>query len=187
MIPRIAFPIAAGVLLLALLAWPVTSSAAAARAPIVRPPPIVAGGGIVSTFGPRGSRYHYGIDVGAPTGTPVRVPERGVVAAAYPDGQVSGYGNVITTAHGDHGLLFAHLSSMTVRAGDRVEPGQIIGYVGSTNSEGGFHTSGPHLHWEVIVPTPGSDLLRDMAHYTGSSPPRIDPVEWARARGLAIV
>lgn len=146
---------------------------------------VLPGGRLSSPFGPRGSIFHQGVDLSAASGTPVYAPLAGRVIAAYSDGEVSGYGNVVTIRSGDVGLLFAHLSSMAVRAGQTVAAGQLVGRVGSTNSEGGFHTSGPHLHFEVIVPTANID--HGLAHYSGSSPPRVDPQAWARANGVALV
>lgn len=176
------FLVAGAALVAGGLAWalmPRDASAAGLRGATLLP-----GGRISSPFGPRGSIVHQGIDVSAPTGTPIYAPVGGRVIAAYPDGEVSGYGNVVTIRSGNVGLLFAHMSTMAVRAGETVTPGQLVGRVGSTNSEGGFHTSGPHLHFEVMAPATNID--RALAHYSGSSPPRIDPQAWARANGVRL-
>lgn len=176
------FLVAGAALVAGGLAWalmPRDASAAGLRGATLLP-----GGRISSPFGPRGSIFHQGIDVSAPTGTPIYAPVGGRVIAAYPDGEVSGYGNVVTIRSGNVGLLFAHMSTMAVRAGETVTPGQLVGRVGSTNSEGGFHTSGPHLHFEVMAPATNID--RALAHYSGSSPPRIDPQAWARANGVRL-
>jgi len=86
-------------------------------------------------------RAHTGVDYGAPTGAPVRVVGDGVVDFA---GTMNGYGNVIRVEHGNaNSTLYAHLSRIDVRKGQRVERGQRIGAVGST----GWAT-GPHLHFE---------------------------------------
>ena len=159
--------------------WPSTANASGVRGATVLP-----GGRVVSPFGPRGSIVHQGVDIAAAAGTPVYAPFAGRVVAAYPDGEVSGYGNVITIRSGNVGLLFAHLSSMAVRAGETVAAGQLVGRVGSTNSEGGFHDDGPHLQFEVIVPP--SNIDHGLAHYTGSTPPRVDPQAWARANGVSL-
>jgi murein DD-endopeptidase MepM/ murein hydrolase activator NlpD len=179
------FPfIVAGVALvtggLAWALWPRAASAAGLRGATMMP-----GGRISSPFGPRGRIFHQGIDVSAPTGTPIYAPLAGRVIAAYPDGEVSGYGNVVTIRSGNIGLLFSHMSSMAVRTGQMVAAGQLVGRVGSTNSGGGFHTSGPHLHFEVIVPT--SNIDHGLAHYSGSTPPRVDPQAWARVNGVRLV
>lgn len=176
------FLVAGAALVAGGLAWalmPRDASAAGLRGATLLP-----GGRISSPFGPRGSIFHQGIDVSAPTGTPIYAPVGGRVIAAYPDGEVSGYGNVVTIRSGDIGLLFAHMASMAVRAGETVVPGQLVGRVGSTNSEGGFHTSGPHLHFEVMAPTANTDHA--LAHYSGTVPPRIDPQAWARANGVRL-
>lgn len=159
--------------------WPGNAFAAGIRGATLLP-----GGRVVSPFGPRGSIFHQGVDIAASTGAPIYAPLAGRVVAAYPDGEVSGYGNVVTIRSGDVGLLFAHLSSMAVRTGQQIAAGQIVGRVGSTNSDGGFHTSGPHLHFEVMAPATNID--RALAHYSGSSPPRIDPQAWARANGVRL-
>ena len=89
-------------------------------------------------------RQHGGVDYAAPTGTPVRVVGDGWVQFA---GWQNGYGNVVQVAHGnDKQTLYAHLSRIEVRQGQRVEQGQRIGLVGAT----GWAT-GPHLHFEFRV------------------------------------
>ena len=89
-------------------------------------------------------RAHRGIDYAAPTGTPIRTVGDGVVEFA---GWQNGYGNVVQVAHrNQHTTLYAHMSQIFVRKGERVEQGQKIGAVGST----GWST-GPHLHFEFLV------------------------------------
>lgn len=89
-------------------------------------------------------RAHLGVDYGAPTGTPVRVVGDGVVSFA---GWQNGYGNVVQVQHaGDRTTVYAHLSRIDVRRGERVEQGGRIGAVGAT----GWAT-GPHLHFEFKV------------------------------------
>ncbi len=86
-------------------------------------------------------RRHLGVDYGAPTGTPVRTVGDGIVEFA---GVQNGYGNVVYVRHsGDRETVYAHLSRIDVRKGQRVEQGQLIGAVGAT----GWAT-GPHLHFE---------------------------------------
>jgi len=87
---------------------------------------------------------HKGIDYAAPTGTPALVVGDGVVSFA---GRNGGYGNVVEVNHGNgHKTLYAHLSKIHVRLGQKVQKGQPIGAVGST----GWST-GPHLHFEFLV------------------------------------
>ncbi len=85
---------------------------------------------------------HSGLDMAAPTGTPVRAATSGIIAWTR---TVKSYGNYIMVIH-DNGLatLYAHLSGFNVTADQFVGKGDVIGYVGST----GFST-GPHLHFEV--------------------------------------
>ena len=84
---------------------------------------------------------HSGMDIAAPTGTPVKAPAAGVVTFAAPDLYLTG-GTLLL----DHGYgvssNFLHLSRIDVKVGDRVEQGQVIGAVGSTG-----RATGPHLHW----------------------------------------
>lgn len=89
-------------------------------------------------------RKHLGVDYGAPIGTPVRTVGDGLVEFA---GWQNGYGNVIQIGHGNaRSTLYAHLSRIDVKRGQRVEQGQRIGAVGNT----GWST-GPHLHFEFRV------------------------------------
>lgn len=86
-------------------------------------------------------KAHLGVDYAAPTGTPVRTVGDGQVTFA---GVQRGYGNVVEISHkGDQSTLYAHLSRIDVRAGQRVEQGELIGAVGSTGV-----STGPHLHFE---------------------------------------
>ncbi len=86
-------------------------------------------------------RAHKGVDFGAPTGTPVRSVGDATVKFA---GWQNGFGNVVFLQHGgDKETVYAHLSRIDVRKGQRVEQGQRIGAVGAT----GWAT-GPHLHFE---------------------------------------
>lgn len=86
-------------------------------------------------------KAHLGVDYAAPTGTPVRTIADGVVTFA---GTQNGYGNVIEVTHRDNkSTLFAHLSRIDVKKGQRVEQGEFIGAVGTTG-----RSTGPHLHFE---------------------------------------
>ncbi len=89
-------------------------------------------------------RAHLGVDYGAPTGAPVRSVGDAVVAFA---GQQNGYGNVVQLQHAANRMtVYAHLSRIDVRRGQKIEQGQLIGAVGAT----GWAT-GPHLHFEFKV------------------------------------
>jgi len=84
---------------------------------------------------------HSGMDIAAPSGTPVKAPAGGVVTFAAPDLYLTG--GTLLLDHG-HGVSsnFLHLSRIDVKVGDRIEPGQVIGAVGATG-----RATGPHLHW----------------------------------------
>lgn len=98
-------------------------------------------------------RAHLGVDYAAPTGTPVRTVGDGFVEFA---GQQNGYGNVVQIKHNnERSTLYAHLSRIDVKKGQRIEQGQRIGAVGST----GWST-GPHLHFEFRVNGQHQDPLR---------------------------
>jgi len=106
-------------------------------------------GKISSGFGYRrissgGSKFHSGVDIYAPSGSPVYAAEIGQVIKAGYDG---GYGYCILIYHGGNfATFYAHLSGFTISNGQFVQKGQVIGYVGTT----GF-TTGPHLHFEVRI------------------------------------
>jgi murein DD-endopeptidase MepM/ murein hydrolase activator NlpD len=98
-------------------------------------------------------RQHNGVDYGAPQGTPVRAVGDGVVAFA---GWRGGYGNVVEIQHGGgRSTLYAHLSRVEVKRGQRAEQGQRLGAVGQT----GWAT-GPHLHFEFRIGGQHQDPLR---------------------------
>ena len=107
-------------------------------------------GPVKSEYGLRHSPWngawerHPGIDIGSPPGTPVTSPAPGRVVAASSQG---GYGKHVTLAHGN-GVKsrYAHLKQLDVKLGQRIEKGQVIGLVGSTG-----RSTGPHLHYEVLV------------------------------------
>jgi murein DD-endopeptidase MepM/ murein hydrolase activator NlpD len=98
-------------------------------------------------------RAHLGVDYGAPTGTPVRSVGDGTVEFS---GRQNGYGNVVVVQHGnERSTLYAHLNSIDVKKGQRVEQGQRVGAVGTT----GWST-GPHLHFEFRIHGQHEDPLR---------------------------
>jgi murein DD-endopeptidase MepM/ murein hydrolase activator NlpD len=101
-------------------------------------------GPITSPFGMRWGRLHSGIDIGVPTGTPVKAADSGRVAIS---GWVGGYGNYICIAH-TRALTtcYAHNSRLEVRRGEGVRQGRVIARSGSTGN-----STGPHLHFETRV------------------------------------
>lgn len=118
-----------------------------AALPVAHPAP---GQKVSSGFGKRRdpilgrSAFHAGIDFRAPTGTPIRAPADGTVAKA---GRSGGYGKMVELRHGN-GLTtrFAHLSSIAVKRGQKVQLGALIGKSGNTG-----RSTGPHLHYEIRV------------------------------------
>lgn len=117
-----------------------------------------ADGIFTSGFGWRWGRMHQGIDIAAPTGTPVWAASSGVVIyAAWNSG---GYGNLVEIRHADGTITrYAHLNTIYVQEGQQVGQSQVVGTIGST----GFST-GPHLHFE-IRPSGGS-AVNPMAYLT---------------------
>ncbi len=108
-------------------------------------------GPVTSGFGYRWGRMHEGIDIGVPSGTPIRAAKSGsiVLASAY-----GGYGNYTCISHGG-GLstCYAHQSRFA-RTGGSISQGSILGYVGCTG-----HCFGDHLHFEVRINGAATDPL----------------------------
>lgn len=93
----------------------------------------------------QGLHGYNGVDLGAPSGTPIFAAASGDVIISRDYGWNGGYGNYIVIEHGNGTqTLYGHNSVNIVKAGWHVVRGQIIGYVGSTGK-----STGPHLHFEV--------------------------------------
>lgn len=100
----------------------------------------------------------YSLDFGLPTGSPIVAARTGIVALAVEHNTIGGptesygkYANKILILHEDGSIAsYVHLKQggSLVRAGDKVEAGQLIGYSGNT----GF-SQGPHLHFDIVLPT----------------------------------
>lgn len=103
-------------------------------------PPYV--GRKTSDFGYRRYRYHYGVDIKLYRGEEVKSAFEGIVRIAHYDGD---YGKVVVVRH-NNGLetLYAHLSKLSVKEGDKVEAGDVVGLGGNTG-----RSTGSHLHFEV--------------------------------------
>jgi hypothetical protein len=109
----------------------------------------ISGVRITSGFGMRRhpllgyNKLHTGIDFGAPRGTPIKAAGDGVVEHA---GWRGAYGRTVIIKHdGKYSTLYAHMSrTASLKPGQKVRQGQVIGYVGSTG-----RSTGPHLHYEV--------------------------------------
>jgi murein DD-endopeptidase MepM/ murein hydrolase activator NlpD len=96
-------------------------------------------------FGPRGNRFHTGIDYPAQSGSSVFAAASGRVTFA--GFSLGGWGNLVTIAHGGGTrTMYAHLSRVGVRVGQYVQSGRRIGRIGSSGN-----STGPHLHFEVRV------------------------------------
>jgi murein DD-endopeptidase MepM/ murein hydrolase activator NlpD len=105
-------------------------------------------GVVTDGFGPRidpitrRPAFHDGLDISVNIGTPIKAPADGVVVFAARD---AGYGKMIKISHGfGFTTVFGHLERFTVKEGERVHRGEVIGKVGMTG-----RTTGPHLHYEV--------------------------------------
>jgi murein DD-endopeptidase MepM/ murein hydrolase activator NlpD len=118
------------------LAWPMT-------APVLG-----------DNFGPRGDRWHSGIDLPAPMGAPVYSARSGqVVWAGWRDG---GWGLLVVVAHGrGERSMYAHLSRIDVRVGVWVGQGVRVGLNGASGD-----ATGPHLHFELRIRGASVDPLR---------------------------
>jgi murein DD-endopeptidase MepM/ murein hydrolase activator NlpD len=122
-------------------------------------------GRLTSCFCMRWGTMHQGLDIAAPTGTPIVAPEDGVVLEAGPSG---GYGNVVYLQHANGDVtLYGHMSKVLVQAGQIVLAGEVIAEVGSTG-----YSTGPHLHFEV--------------HPGGRDSAAADPAAWLLERGIDI-
>ncbi|ANY18893.1 Murein DD-endopeptidase MepM [Tsuneonella dongtanensis] len=143
---------------------PTTGVAIPSRAPL-------AIGSTSSGYGMRshpvlgGMRAHKGIDLAAPTGTPVYATADGTVGKAE---WFSSYGLFVSIDHGaELETRYAHMSRLAVGPGERVRKGDVIGYVGSTG-----RSTGPHLHYEVRVAGQAVNPIPYMAE-TDKAPARL--------------
>ena len=116
-----------------------------------------------SDFGARWGKSHDGIDLGAPTGTPLYAMSKGRVIGSFFD---SSFGNKVEIQYWDGSISwYGHMSKSNVTKGQNVAPGQLVGLVGNTG-----HSFGSHLHLEM--------------QKTTSSDIPIAPEPWLRTRGL---
>ena len=143
-------------------------------------------GSIGDRFGaPReNGRRHSGLDF--PVGYGTLVEAAGVGTTVFAGYNTGGYGNLVVIQHRlGYTTWYAHLSRITSWAGERVEGGTRIGYVGSTG-----HSTGPHLHWEVRlnnVPIDPSPYLLSTTAASASAPAEVrarcaDPAAYRTAR-----
>ena len=128
--------------------------------------PVMSSRGMSSGFGLRvhpvlgGMRAHKGIDLPAPTGTPIHASADGVVSKADWSG---GYGLLVELEHGAAmETRYGHMSRIAVAEGQRVRKGDVIGYVGSTG-----RSTGAHLHYEVRI---GGDAVNPLPYMQTGAP-----------------
>lgn len=115
-----------------------------------------------SGFGYRWGRLHAGEDFGVSVGTALASMSTGKVVFA---GAQSGYGNIVQIRYWDGTIsYFGHMSSISVKVGQAVAPGRIVGLSGNTG-----HSTGPHLHLEI--------------HPSGGK--AIDPLPWLSSHHIA--
>ena len=110
----------------------------------------LANGALTSGFGMRAHpllgtrRFHAGVDLAAPAGSPIRAASGGVITRA---GWQGGYGLLVSIGHGGgQETRYGHLSRIAVAPGQAVKQGDLIGFVGTTG-----RSTGPHLHYEMRV------------------------------------
>lgn len=122
----------------------------ARKGPTTTSPRAVSGAGfswpVPGTMNQYYSWYHKAVDLGAPVGTPIVAAQSGTVTEAYTGGWNYGYGtHIVITGDNGYQTLYAHMSSLNVSNGQRVNAGSsVVGWVGMTG-----RTTGPHLHFEV--------------------------------------
>jgi murein DD-endopeptidase MepM/ murein hydrolase activator NlpD len=116
-------------------------------------------GRIISGFGDKANgQNNDGINIAAPEGTPFKAAEDGVVA--YAGNELKGFGNLVLVRHSNgYVTAYAHASEVSVKRGDTVRRGQVIGKTGQTGSVGS-----PQLHFEVRK---GSTPVDPMSYLTG--------------------
>ena len=89
------------------------------------------------------ARFHFGIDLRAPWGTKVHSSGKGIVKEAGWD-RISGRYIIIDHGYG-YQIIYCHLSKISIKKGQTINKGELIGKVGSTGK-----ATGPHLHYEII-------------------------------------
>ena len=105
-----------------------------------------------------GREYHSGIDIPAPSGTPIEATKNGIVISS---GWNGGYGNCVVIQHSDGGkTLYAHMKSIYVSVNQEVSQGDVIGGVGTTGN-----STGNHLHFEIWTGSNSDTRVNPMNYY----------------------
>ncbi|WP_031172551.1 peptidoglycan DD-metalloendopeptidase family protein [Streptomyces durhamensis] len=118
--------------------------------------------------------YHTGLDLVASAGTPIYAPADGKVVHAGPGGS---YGNMTEIQHaGGVMTLYGHQTSIKVSVGQQVKRGDLIGTVGATGN-----VTGPHLHWEVLLPGVDNPFVAGQ----DQGPGMVDPEDWMKGKVTA--
>ena len=147
------------------LTWPPAAGGGDGVGQVVDPLPE---GRVSSGFGQRAGGMHYGLDIAAPLGTPIRAIADGTVIEAGP---ASGFGLWIRIRHHDSNTsggtvsVYGHMNTITTPAGTHVTAGQQIATVGARGQ-----ATGPHLHLEI------------WPH--GDRAARVDPARWLDTHGV---
>jgi murein DD-endopeptidase MepM/ murein hydrolase activator NlpD len=123
-------------------------------------------GAITSPFGNDHGRWHPGIDIGMLRSLTVRAAQGGVVEKVGEPAGFEGYGNIVEIKAGPYDELYAHLSSYSVKVGQKVKEASTIGVAGCTG-----YCTGTHLHFEVrygdTAVSPFGTVLRPLvSHYS---------------------
>jgi murein DD-endopeptidase MepM/ murein hydrolase activator NlpD len=122
-------------------------------------------GRFTTCFEMRWETMHNGVDIAAPTGTPIYAPAAGRVVRA---GTATGYGLAVYIRHDDGSVsVYGHINDYFVAAGQRVSAGQVIAEVGNRGE-----STGPHLHFQI-----NTDGLHAGA---------VNPIPWLAARGVSM-
>lgn len=129
-----------------------------------------------------GKGRHMGVDIAAHVGTPIYAVCPGIVDEVSLTGAY-GYGRYIIIEHGDFKTLYAHQHKVLVMPGQTVEAGQQIGEMGGDPTDSDpidGASTGPHLHFEVILPTqPNTDYVKTILGWT------VDPFPYLLGRFAA--
>lgn len=124
---------------------------------------------------------HKGIDIAAKLGRPIYAVNDGTVFLLWPNGEIRGYGNTVVVKNNDGtAALYAHLQSWVpeLQVNQPVSKGQLIGYVGNTESGTLGKPMKPHLHLEIHA--------RAQKLINKNVPPRLDPESYLESMGMTV-